>query len=236
MITFSRGDKIGLVRQPEHARLSEVLSSTSQRTWNEPVNLAIRHHDDGWSNYDEFPKIRNEEIVDYRSTPLDVHLEILTRSVQQTLDLNPYAGWLVSRHGCSFHEGKTGTKVKRFLKEQRILRKRIERDHNLPENGDSNFNWLQFADALSLYVLDPWSRELNWNRTPPGNTTIIREETDCYRYNGAGYEPGSRTFTVDCKYVPAKNYADPERLRNEFRSAATQSRTITIECMSPSMD
>lgn len=229
MITFSRGKQIGLVHQSEHAQLSRNISKASPHSTSESLEIAIRHHDDGWTEYDEVPKLRENTILDYRSTSLDDHLQILTRSVQRTLKRDQYAGWLVSRHGCSFHEEKTGERVEQFLEKQQTLRNQIKQEENLPEDRNSNFNWLQFVDALSLYVVDPWSEELSWDRKPPGEGIVVPVDTNRYRYEGAGFDPGPRTFTVECKYVPADARSSSERLRNTYRSAATQSRTITIE-------
>ncbi len=229
MITFNRAEQIGLVRQPDHARLSRQFSRASSFTTSEPVELAIHHHDDGWSKHDETPKLSDGMILDYRSMPTEDHLNILEKSARRSLKKDPYAGWLVSRHGCSFHKGKTGEKVERFLRQQKNLRDRISQNEDLPDDREKDFNWLQFVDSLSLYVLDPWSETLEWDRKPPGKVKVVREEKDRYRYEGAGFEPAPCTFTVDCKYVTAEACSSHERLRNLYRSAETRSRTITIK-------
>jgi hypothetical protein len=142
---------------------------------------------------------------------------------------------LVSRHGCSFHEDKDGRNVESFLEEQKNLRESIRQNHQLPEepHRKRDFNWLQFVDALSLYVLNPWNEEMNWNRRPPGESRITPVDRNRYRYEGAGFSSGPRTFTVDCTYVPREARSGAARLRDVYRSAAAQSRTVTIDFRNP---
>lgn len=199
MIVRRRNDTSICVEQTEHARLSEVLYESFTEPL-EPVRTAVRHHDDGWSESDDSPPVEDGEILDYRSIPLPEHLEILQRSVDRCADRHPYAGLLVSKHGCSFHEDKTGSRVETFLENQESFRQKLSQtlDERFQRRTDRDFDWLQFTDAVSLFVLDPWSSSLEWNRDIPGTVTLRRKNPESFLVQGDGLP--EKTLTLDYRY------------------------------------
>lgn len=230
MIVFGGEEGVGLVRQREHARLSRVMADRAQVDSEPLVRRAIRHHDDGWEDYDEIPRFDADGgLIDYRSVPLPDHLEILSRSVEQCRKIDPYAGWLVSRHGCSFHENKSGEPVETFLRTQENLRAELEEGFERTQGDRTrDFDWLQFADALSLFALDPWSETWSWERRTPGNVTVERTDRHRYRYEGAGFDPGTHRFPFRYRTIPEASTASTPRVRANYESAEPEEGTIVL--------
>jgi hypothetical protein len=195
----------------------------------ESLQVAVEHHDDGWQEYDRIPRTEEGNLIDYRSVPLEEHLEILERSVSRCVERDSYAGWLVSRHGCSFHESKSAKRVRNFLEKQESLRRDLEPKIDRSEqerNGD--FNWLQFTDAVSLFVLDPWSRELEWDREHPGTITVRSEGNDHFSLEGPGFDSGEHQFEYIYRRIHAPARHDSESLAERYRATRKRDGTVTI--------
>lgn len=231
MIVFQSEDSFNLVKQTEHARMSRVLSERSTMDPSSPVTSAIEHHDDGWREFDETPKLENDTVIDYRSVPLENHLEILDRSVRRCARIDPYCGYLVSRHGCSFHASKNDERVESFLNDQEDYRqKHLEKiDPDERTQIEIDFDWLQFTDALSLYLLDPWADTWSWRRSEPGEVTINAEGKHDFTYEGAGFESGSYTIEFDYRIVPFVECSSPEPLKKVYTETDNQSGSVTFE-------
>lgn len=203
MIIFEEGNEHCFVTQKEHARLSLKLI---QKLIDEPeaeLFLAVEHHDDGWLEYDAIPKLDSGSIVDYRSVKLNSHLIILEQSVKRCGQINPYAGWLVSRHVCSFYKNNDNRKAKTFIENQKEIREKLfdkfQNNHDL-KTRKRHFNWLQFVDALSLYVLDPWNEEWNWDRDHPGTVRITATDSKReFGYEGLPVSPGE-TYKLNIQH------------------------------------
>jgi hypothetical protein len=89
-----------LIQQVEHARLSGELV----RNWNEEfspeVVEAIAHHDDGWAEWENEPKL-NPAIggpYSFLEMPLEESLLIWDRSIASARKFGPLAGYIVAGH------------------------------------------------------------------------------------------------------------------------------------------
>lgn len=224
MIVREENQQLVCVTQREHAALSEKLYEAFTDPV-EPIAAAIHHHDDGWSESDEAPDLKNGRVVDYRSIPLEEHLGILKRSAKRSARHHPYAGWLVSRHGCSFHENKTGEPVDAFLANQREYRDELRKliGETLFENWEVDFDWLQFTDAVSLFVLDPWAETHEWTRDTPGPAVLTGQTDTGFSLATDSLEPTELTLEYDYRTVPD----DALESEREFRDSLSRRETRT---------
>jgi hypothetical protein len=204
MIVIQDEKSLKLVRQIEHAQFSLNLLLTSDCSVPTSVRLAIKHHDDGWREYDAHPRVGDHQLIDYRSVPLKTHLDILSKSVERAACHDVYAGWLVSRHGCSFHDAKKDSNVQTFLTKQEERRERLSSkfERGEPKQKTRDFNLLQFFDALSLYLIDPWSDCFEWNRDHPGSVQIHTKSIECFTYTSDNLILRDSEFEFTYRTVP----------------------------------
>lgn len=222
------------VTQVEHAALSLRLArrGPEKDRLHEGLSVAVEHHDDGWIEWDRAPGLHAGLPRGYRNMVLKDHLTILSRSVERSRRLDPYAGWLVSRHGCSFHRGKNGREVEAFLDQQR--RRREELEDAVPPSVDRNgdFNYLQFTDALSLFLIDPWAEEWHWDRDPPGPARV-RAHGDRFLVEQEGWPRRPTRFTYRIRTLPPGPYGSRETLRRALEETPARSETVVLEGIGP---
>jgi hypothetical protein len=97
-----------LVSQIEHARLSAALAERCEGRFTAPklkavrreLLLAVRHHDDGWAEWDAVPRIDTEHgrPVSFMELETGEGIEIWNRSIERAAVHGPLAGWLVAGH------------------------------------------------------------------------------------------------------------------------------------------
>jgi hypothetical protein len=171
VITRPVPDGLLCIRQLDHAALSGELA----RAWGgtmpalcprEPVELAIGRHDAGWTELDREP-VHDAETGfphTYRTHATPDALGVAERSVSRVGALDPYAGWLVSRHFVSFHAGSESPAARTWVTAQvghraELLGRawpRVGRDALHPHVLEANFDWLQLLDAVSLALCEDW--------------------------------------------------------------------------------
>ncbi|MFB6345272.1 MAG: DUF3891 family protein [bacterium] len=235
MIVRRRNNDSVCVTQTEHARLSKDMFDQFSHFSLEPLETAIRHHDDGWKEYDKAPSLEDGSLVDYRSVPLNRHLTILQRSVDRCATRNAYAGWLVSKHGCSFHENKTTNSVKTFLDDQEVKRKTLSESirPDLKENSGRDFNWLQFTDALSLFVLDPWEETLEWDRDHPGHLTVTRLNEGVFSLETASLSARTCSFNYSYRRITVGRDVSETTVRDRLSSRKMETGQVTLRVEQP---
>ncbi len=230
MIIFEDNETVKFITQIEHARLSLRWLEESSGSFPEAVRVATEHHDDGWREYDETPKYRDGKFIDYRSVPLADHLDILARSSRRCAERDPYAGWLVSRHGCSFHESKSHKDVEAFRNRQLNFRETLKTNFEKRTKRDRtrDFNWLQLADAVSLFALDPWRETLKWNRRDPGKILLAPENESRIAYNGPGFPTGKSRFEYRYRCIRKHTTLTQSELTDRYRKAEPKKGTIIL--------
>jgi len=108
MIIQEQGDHLVLIRQTDHAVLSghfarelgnEVFALPEPR---ESFCLASREHDNGWNEWEVLPGIDPVTYLPYSfmSIPTPEHIELYQRGIERVVEVDRYAGLLVSLH-CS---------------------------------------------------------------------------------------------------------------------------------------
>jgi hypothetical protein len=115
VIVAETADRYRFVTQPDHA----VLAGTFADHWGNgdiehpapmpPLVMAAYLHDAGWEAYDRRPHLDDGgRPVDFRATPADVWIELYDDGIETVIELNPFAGLLVSMHGVGLRKRRYG--------------------------------------------------------------------------------------------------------------------------------
>lgn len=230
MLIKQQDSSVLAVTQVEHAALSYRLAKAglNDASLNSGLLTAIQHHDDGWTEWDRAPCRDDGELRGYRSMILRDHLQILKRSVQRCRTLDPYAGWLASRHACSFHRNKSGDDVESFLCSQRRLQEGLEPRTPPTTERKADFDRLQFVDGVSLFMIDPWSETWTWERIHPGPGRVRRADGRFLIENDA-WPAKTMTFEYEGRTIPAGPYPSRDALRRTLEQAPIRSESVVLE-------
>lgn len=195
-------------RQLDHAGLAGLFGDhwggDAFPVWmpGESVRLAVRRHDAGWPELDAAPPFdpATGRPHDYRTIGLDDRLDVAERSVGRVAAVDPYAGWLVSRHFASFLEGSDEADAIGWVLDQvgwragmlARARARVGRESLHPLVLEANLDWLQLLDAVSLALCHDWER---WESPPAA--LEYGEETGVFRYERVESEDLRVTGSLD---------------------------------------
>lgn len=168
MILQRRERELLAIAQPDHARLAgDVATAWGNEAAARPepwhaVELAARHHDDGWAAWEEMPGLRADgEPLDFLATPVAERVEVYRRCVALAERFDRDTAMLVSMHVTGLFlgryepgarrvldslEGSERELVERFLDEQERWRE-LERG---PIDLSPGYHMLQLFDRLSL--------------------------------------------------------------------------------------
>lgn len=251
MIVRPLPDGLLCIRQPDHAALAGELAGAwggamPPLTPRSSVELAIAKHDAGWADVDREP-FRDPATGlphSYRTWHGDDALEVAERSVALVSAEDPYAGWLVSRHFASFHEGSESPTTRAWVTAQvghraELLSRawpRVGSEALHPYVLEANFDWLQLLDALSLALSEGWEA---WESRE--TCAEYGERTTVFRYrrlDGAGdplvVEGGVEPWPFDApefrRAVPARRLPQgPGGNAEELRRAWQDAPPVSVE-------
>lgn len=100
-IQLSESERLWLlISQVDHAGISGTLTANLKEEFSTEVVEAITHHDDGWAEWEEAPKI-NPEVgapFSFLEMPLMEALPIWDRSIAAARGLGPLGGFIVAGH------------------------------------------------------------------------------------------------------------------------------------------
>jgi hypothetical protein len=117
MILQDRGDHLLVIRQTDHAILSGFLA----RQWGnecfrrpdmfESFCLAAREHDNGWAEWELQPRVDPKTRMPYTfmSIPTEEHIALYQRGIDRIVQVDPYAGLLVSIHCAGLYDRARAT-------------------------------------------------------------------------------------------------------------------------------
>jgi hypothetical protein len=171
-----------LIPQIEHAHVAAEIAAAWGRALSPDVVAAVRHHDDGWREWDASPRIDPETGIprSFLEMPMSVATEIWSRSIelcgqerkpQSEVDQtsSPLGGLAVSGHFCWLAEQACESRddpeelaaIERFLeaqaRQQTAWREALQRQENASTADvdlqvELGFRTVQFFDRLSLWL------------------------------------------------------------------------------------
>jgi hypothetical protein len=114
VIVADLGDRYQFVTQPDHADLAGQFAdhwggAVARPEPFESLVVAAYCHDVGWETYDRRPRLDEDgEPVDFRGMPADPWVPLYEDGIDAVVDLDSYAGLLVSLHGAGLRNRRYG--------------------------------------------------------------------------------------------------------------------------------
>lgn len=250
------GARLLLVRQLDHS----ALSGAFVRQWGrppfsppsplEPVMLAAAQHDEGWRDQDSRP-LYDEQAkgpANFRGLDVRAHIPFYREGIRRIVELDPYAGLLVSMHGSGIYQGRYGAGPIRmttqteevrsvmdaFVEEQEALQASLKRRlwgsagrrRRFEAAVWFHYELLQAWDLLSLFVC------VDRDRTPvqtiaPVPTRLDGEDValevassgDVVRVRPWPFTVDTLDAAVPARAIPDRTYARQEDVRRAMEEA-----------------
>lgn len=225
------------IAQAEHARHAGALAQALDDVPSPrgPFEDATRGHDDGWKAYDREPGWNPETGLPhtYRTIPTDDYVEVWRRGIRDAARQDPYVELLVSLHGSAFLSRRDSREAQAFVDEQRSRQDELLEElgyggswDDLPPPVATHREWMGFADALSLFVLDEWGSP--WKAEVEGETLTARREG-----HWATVEPwpfGEEEIRADVPVVALEDapYGSREAMAAALASAPRGTRSVAV--------
>jgi hypothetical protein len=186
VIVREDGDRLVIVRQADHARLSgRIAAAWGRSPWEAPrplpaVTVGARVHDDAWLMWDDAPEVRDGRPLGFHEVDRVKTVSMYSAGVTAAVALDPYAGLLTSLHYSGFFTSHWGWQpfstpdrfpepqsmaLRLFLQDERQRQDVLRRGLNLGRDDEAvleaNYKWLQLWDRISLDICRQ-SREAPW--------------------------------------------------------------------------
>jgi hypothetical protein len=259
------GEQVQVVQQTDHDDLSgefarAVRSSSLWEFWRrDSVVLACAEHDEGWRIWEEDPAL--DPVTGGPCNFLDVeierHLQFYRAAIDWLVEQDPYAGLLVSLHGCGIYRGRFGLDpalgfrqlraadeepIRAFLFEQEALQRRItaELGADLLEIW-SAYRLLEVADRFSLYFCRPRTDgtvDLGPLPGAGGEDRPLRLEpvddwTVVLRPHPFGGEVG---FDLARRLLPDRRWRSPVEFKDALAEAPLETVRVRVVAAPPATD
>jgi hypothetical protein len=251
-VTFADGVKHWLlISQVEHARLSGVLAEKcsgklgrgdeSLDSVREELLRAITHHDDGWREWEQAPRLdpKQGRPLSFLELPVEEAIGIWERSIEIAAEIGNLAAWTVAGHFSALvvtvgdHAQEAVTRE--WLRKTAVRRSGWFADwhagdeaiHTAELAGEA-LRWLQVFDILSLWPCSqyPLAGEQSPRLPEPFRLTqegmLVREIRPSERqsanepcrivFDPWPFEVSEFTLQAAAYLVVAKYYASPQEL------------------------
>jgi hypothetical protein len=238
-----------LISQVEHARIAAEIAQawgnvrTAPLPCRDELVAAVRHHDDGWSEWEAAPT--RDPVTgrprDFLEMPMPDSTAIWTRSIDACASLSLWCGLWVSRHFYRLAEQAQQHRTDEedheaasaFLQQQGD--RQIDWRHKLvaaytPELEVAGFQWLRFFDLFSLWLCCA-------ERTVPDTLCVsgvppLRVCPLGPAHVGLSPFPlrtGRTTLSVSASMLTRREYASDEELRSTISRAPTSALSWTLQ-------
>ncbi|HVU90403.1 MAG TPA: DUF3891 family protein [Pirellulales bacterium] len=243
-----------LIPQIEHAHLAGALaeswgdSSLAELQPREEVQQAVRHHDDGWADWDASPGVDPAvgRPLSFVEMPLDVSIDIWRRSIFLACSRGYLAAHMVSNHFTELlqrasprwsHDPERFQTSRQFLDEQSEHREIWLAKWQTPNPAVRTrkmaalaLEYLQFFDALSLWFCGAVRRGPQSFATPEGYEVTFNP-TGPLHFTAQPWPltVGRMSWTVNARRVPVGVYRTQEELASTFSEAVELTFQLTAE-------
>ena len=183
-----------LISQTEHARIAWEFARAWQSSafrdypWLTELLFAIRHHDDGWSEWEKTADVTPDSGLPRNFTEMDAatSTSIWRSSIAICAERSQRCGFWVSQHFSALAKQRLQSLDADFVDESSSLQTFVQQqDHQIQarqDNGDrlitTGTSWLQFFDRLSLLVCCRFTAETEVMTQPDGiEVSIVQQQT-----------------------------------------------------------
>lgn len=115
MIVAETADRYQFVTQPAHAELAGQFAdrwgsdAVAPPDPDAALSIAAYAHDTGWQAYDRRPRLGDDGTpVDFREMPADPWIDLYEEGIDAVVEMDSYAGLLVSMHGAGLRRRRYG--------------------------------------------------------------------------------------------------------------------------------
>jgi len=115
MIVAETADRYQFVTQPAHAHLAGQFADRWGSDAVAPPDpaaalcVAAYTHDTGWQAYDRRPRLGDDGTpIDFREMPAEPWIDLYEEGIDAVVEMDPYAGLLVSMHGAGLRRRRYG--------------------------------------------------------------------------------------------------------------------------------
>lgn len=120
MFVVENTDEYRLITQPDHANMSgKIAVNWGNATFSDPepkhsLVVAAEDHDHGWKKYDLYPRIEGNEKkpIDFIEISSDDWTSFYGTGVQDSTEVDPYGGLMVSMHASGLRRQGYGVRPK----------------------------------------------------------------------------------------------------------------------------
>jgi Protein of unknown function (DUF3891) len=219
MIVRSVDGRLQLITQPDHARLAlrvmERCVPLRERPRADAILLAIREHDNGWTELDAAPMVDSStgRIADFITAPVDVRQQVWPRGVGRIQEA--WAASLVAEHALTIYDRYRGDpEWSAFFATMESMR-----DERLCEAGGSlddlvdDYAFVRLGDLISLAFCTGWTDAQRF-----GAWTVQRFDARVVVTPDAF---GGRTipFEISARELPDRPFTSDADLRDALRTA-----------------
>lgn len=210
-----------LISQVDHARLSGDLAAAWALAAPPRGELleAIAHHDDGWREWEQRPTVDDAgRPRDFTEMPLDVALEIHTRSIERCAAFGPLAGWITSGHFAYLtrqrDDAQTNPRAVEFLQRQARVQADWEQQWtaagNAPERLATGLKTLQAFDWMSLWLCIRERTEPEIFALPGDPPVTFTPSAEQITVSPWPFAVARLEVSVNARVVPERTYRDAE--------------------------
>lgn len=243
-----------VISQVDHAHVSGEIAAVWGNAEVSPLPnkdelvAAVRDHDDGWRDWERLPTIDPDSgwPRNFTEMPMDVATGIWRQSILVCRTHSPLGGIWVGRHftflGEKAREGREegsqdALAIDAFLREQHELESKWRGEvegvdpAQMDASIEAGFRWVQFFDAMSLWLCCAERTEPQQTPTPQGNSLSMTPGTDHSRIT---LEPWPLSverleLSVPAWRIPARRFGSDTELQAAIKSAGNETLNWTLE-------
>jgi hypothetical protein len=160
------GERIQLITQPDHARLSRAVMehcvALSAHPRRDTILHAIAEHDNGWIEEDASPRVDplTGQVLDFMNAPADVRQGVWPRGITR-LAADPWAAALVAQHAIEIYgRYRDDVEWRPFFADLEERRAAMVRASGMPlEDLLTDYAFVRLADLISLTFCAGWTDE-----------------------------------------------------------------------------
>lgn len=240
----SQGDWL-LISQVDHAHLAAEIAvvwehgSLASLPLREEFLAAVRHHDDGWREWEASPQIdpHTARPRNFTEMPLEDSAAIWSRSIESGLQQGgPFAAIWISRHfrwlGERSLESPRETGESRAMSEFLATQQSLEVDwllaagelvpeETVAELAHTGFRWLQFFDLVSLWLCTAERTRPETLTDPDGvPVTFTPENAQQITLDPYPLAVPQLALSVPARRIASRPYANDADLQETLQSAS----------------
>ena len=223
MITRFFEEFICFVTQHDHARISLDIfncfnENLKQKTNNlDALKYSIRNHDSGWIEFDNYPKISNDnKVYSFQDLNQELQNELWFKSINSSI--NPYSSF-----------------ANDFInKSESLIKKLLPYDLDEIRKTDEfkfELSCLQVCDLISLVICR--EKELG-GKNPPlflGNTSTIdyklkKIDKSVYKVSSELFSKKENLFEIPYKQIELDLLMEPKKLKKKYIESELKFRKI----------